>query len=852
MKRIIAVLTAFLLGALNINAQNLLPQGVSVHKLDNGLEVLLIENHALPMVGINTVVKVGSAYETFATSGMSHMLEHLLFNGTDSLTQRELYDAVDLIGGYNNANTSEFYTNFMMVTPAENIYEGMKIQSQMLFHSVLPENKYEKEKGIVLEEIGKTLANPREQLERNIISILYQGHALSLPTLGTYETIKNMKRDDVYAFYKNYYKPNNMIVSVIGNFNSKQMLKWLNELYGSESPGVVEYPKYPHWATGLELANFPFDGTFHRFYDGKQIHLQIFYALPAGYPDEFYGVFEDEFSEFTDSLKKAIDAKFPGAVKEISASVRNKYIVSHLEIDMIVTKRNSYDGIVETVQKEIPNFKIELSDEKIAEYIAGEKTSFLKNAEKPHMFGIFNAEIFAVKGIEGVLEKYSGEGYKKAKESSQNFSLDFPPIVLLQEPFNPASAGKAGNKIITKAFPSKNDLPAIIARQNKNSNLLAVHYLLGHKSDYEKRYGANAAYVWHAAFGLRTESDDFKKRAAKFGFEFTVNDNPYIPMDDIYLSPDFGYIRVESATSDISGAIEFLNNEFLNFVPTEKEFNSALRQYKMSQMMKRVNRAKSEFERLVSKTLYGKEENDAKKNLTYGSLLDFGRHYFIPANMVISVVSNLEPEKVAELFSDFRASVPKDFISSKPEPKTFLKITEPVTIEKDYNSKRAYLYYGFQKEIEKSERAALKALSLILQDKIVFDIREKQGMAYHMSAGVEIRENRAMFYIELGTRPENVEKLKAQFPEKFSEDYLGEITETELKKRVNHYLGRMLFRRLSSINQGFYLGRSYYYYGDFSVDRKKLENLKKVTVKEVQKVAEKYLAPENEVLIIVK
>ncbi|MCK4895120.1 MAG: insulinase family protein, partial [Calditrichia bacterium] len=67
-----------------------LPTGVSIHRLDNGMEVLLIRNPGLPMTGANMVVKVGSAYETFATSGMSHMLEHLLFNGTKSRTQKEL------------------------------------------------------------------------------------------------------------------------------------------------------------------------------------------------------------------------------------------------------------------------------------------------------------------------------------------------------------------------------------------------------------------------------------------------------------------------------------------------------------------------------------------------------------------------------------------------------------------------------------------------------------------------------------------------------------------------------------------------------------------------------------------
>ena len=60
--------------------------GVSIHKLNNGMDVLLIENRALPMVGVNVIIKTGSAYETYETSGMSHMLEHLLFNGTTTQT----------------------------------------------------------------------------------------------------------------------------------------------------------------------------------------------------------------------------------------------------------------------------------------------------------------------------------------------------------------------------------------------------------------------------------------------------------------------------------------------------------------------------------------------------------------------------------------------------------------------------------------------------------------------------------------------------------------------------------------------------------------------------------------------
>jgi len=255
-----------------------LPKGVSIYQLDNGMYVLLIENPALPMVGVNVAIKVGSAYETFSTSGMSHMLEHLLFNGTTSRDQKQLYDDVDMIGGYNNAHTDNYYTDFMMVTPTENIKKGMEIQADMLFNSTLPNEKFEKEKGIVLEEISKSLVNSSEQFERNTISVLYTGHALSLPTLGTYSTIQSMRRDDVNLFYKNYYVPNNMVLSVIGNFHTKSMLAMIKEIYGKANPGQVNYEMNPAWATGFKIPQTRpdnIDKIYLRFYDGEVAQEKI-------------------------------------------------------------------------------------------------------------------------------------------------------------------------------------------------------------------------------------------------------------------------------------------------------------------------------------------------------------------------------------------------------------------------------------------------------------------------------------------------------------------------------------------------------------------------------------------------
>ncbi|MCP5064724.1 MAG: insulinase family protein, partial [Ignavibacteriae bacterium] len=563
-----------------LNAQTLinpLPNGVSIHQLDNGVQVILIEKPGLPMVGINTVVKVGSAYESFATSGMSHMLEHLLFNGTTTLKQKELYDATDKIGGYNNANTSEYYTNFMMVTPTENIKKGMELQAAMLFNSTLPDKKFEKEKGIVLEEIAKSLADPREQLDRNKLSILYKGHALSLPTLGTYETIKNMNRDEVYGFYKNYYVPNNMIVSVIGNFDSESMLKSLKDIYGIVKPGSVVSPINSSLATGFNqiIENDNDKNVFHRFYNGKDLQMQMFFELETPKNKELYELLEMSLDDKVESIKSNLNAKFNDSVEELKFYTKETPVKNYLEVSLKLSDQTKLNNIGNELVSTLSKTKFELSKETVETESVKARTRFLKNTEKPHMFGIYNAGLFAEEGIEAILASYSGAGYKLAATKLQSLELSNNPIVIIQHPKAEVTEANSVESNKPVLFPSTGNSADLIVKQNKQSNLLAVHYLLKHKSSYESKFGKDAAKKWHTLFGKRMKSPEVQKQIAKYGFNFTVNDNPFIPMDNIYLDPSFGCIRVEGLADDLQEAIQFLNQQMLSFAPTKEEFEKS-------------------------------------------------------------------------------------------------------------------------------------------------------------------------------------------------------------------------------------------------------------------------------------
>ena len=218
--------------------------------------------------------------------------------------------------------------------------------------------------------------------------------------------------------------------------------------------------------------------------------------------------------------------------------------------------------------------------------------------------------------------------------------------------------------------------------------------------------------------------------------------------------------------------------------------------------------------------------------------------------MIVSVVSPIEQNNISELFSSFKGN------QTNLSGPAFERVLKPdiaaTNIEENGGGEQSYLYWGFIKAIETNDKPALKALSLILSDKIVFDIREKQGMAYRMSAGINMVKNKAMFYINMGTRPQNVDKLLPQFPDFFKTKMVESITDEELEKSINMYLGRMMFRRLSSINQAYYLAHSLYFNGDINYDQSFHSQLKDVKVADVKKAAQKYMKIENPVSVIVR
>ncbi|MBK9776056.1 MAG: insulinase family protein [bacterium] len=421
-----------------------LPANTDILRLENGLPVVLLRNPGQPMVGIYTQVLVGSAREDFRTSGMSHMLEHLLFNGTEKYTQEELYQAADAVGAYNNANTTDFYTNYMMVVPAEHLEKGMDLQSQMLFHSLVPAEKFAKEQGIVVGEIVQGRDRPGEFAENTLREVIFAGSDLELPTVGTMATIEHMNRDDVYEFYRRWYVPNNMILTVAGNFDRAQVLEWLEKYYGGVPPGTLVRPDQRP-ARPIETTR----GVTRRGGDSRALAL-VFTAPTWGQDDHTAFLVLNELLTLEGSgiITRALGAMDEAVRPEVSSWWEASPGYGRLVLRFELQEGTDAETLLPLVQRAVADAADGGIDETAIRGIARlNATQTLLNREQLRMTGIYIADALVQGGPDafvGYLDRLNAVTAEDVSRVLDRWLAGAPCLAVLIEPAAPAAPAPQG------------------------------------------------------------------------------------------------------------------------------------------------------------------------------------------------------------------------------------------------------------------------------------------------------------------------------------------------------------------------------------------------------------------------
>lgn len=202
-------------------------------QLDNGLKLLVQEDHRAPVVVSQVWYKVGSSYEPSGITGVSHVLEHMMFKGTKNLQTGEFSRIIAAYGGNENAFTSRDYTAYFQTLPKDQLEVSFRLEAERMVNLLLTEEEFTKEIQVVVEERRlRTEDSPESLTYEQFNAVAYVTSPYRNPVIGWMKDLEDMQVEDARQWYRQWYAPNNAILVVVGDVNPEQVLELAETHFG--------------------------------------------------------------------------------------------------------------------------------------------------------------------------------------------------------------------------------------------------------------------------------------------------------------------------------------------------------------------------------------------------------------------------------------------------------------------------------------------------------------------------------------------------------------------------------------------------------------------------------------------
>lgn len=830
-------------------------------QFENGFELIAVENHTNPIIASVVVIRTGLRNETSENNGVSHMLEHMTFNGTKNRTQEQLYDEIDYHGIYLNAQTSEDYTTFMALNHKDQVDYALDILSDMLFQSTFPEEKFEKEKGIITEEIRKDSENPDfiKDVERR--KVFYKDLPYSLPVIGTIRSVKNMSREQVTEYYQMYYRPHNMITIVTGDFEIEKIKEKFGRYFGNASSS-----KIPYRQTELQQT-FPF---LYEEENEKDRIITVILPAPTFHSDKyipFQFFYTYAFNSQNGSIIDSLRSDESLLIKRIEPGYDIHPEFAILTLKITVDKKVSSQLIKDAVIRQIRQLKnYELTDSEINAIKQSEAISEILLTEKILYYGFLKSQSLSIGG-KAAFEKVIPAILNASKTSINNIFKTYSDLWTTPEKLfqkndwtdkietsdyqsNFARTEKVSTQIYQKEF--KNGLKTIHLRNTDNS-VLAMHFLFKNRSAWEPAGKTGIADFLHHSLFKASKNYPSGRLAAELkhiGAEIKAYDWDYIPYDDYYNVPQYSYIRFLTLDQFFEKAVQMVADNILypdlesNFPQVKKQMiNLAKRSQSDSRKMARINFLKTLFSDThpLVKPVHGNPQTIQSIHLE--DLEIFHKEYYSANNTILTIVSSLDSHTVFSAIEKYFEKMPyhSDEKDIQAIPLKVTKISDSTKI----GSHQSYIYLGYAIDANKSEELPLRIMNEMLSKKIAFSLREEQGLAYRLGTNINIWKDRYYFYATIGTGRENINRAIYGILDEMKQFKSSEISAQNLVQIKNSMQGALVRRRASRESQAFHLGINDFYNYPTSYIFDIYQEIKDVTRDEVLEVRNKYLQTDS-------
>lgn len=581
--------------------------GDFIYRLDNGMEVILKENHSSPMVASIVFVKSGSKYESRFENGVTHFLEHLLFDGTVNLSREELDRSIRDLGGYINAFPRKELTAYLVLLPRQYIEYGLTVQADMLFNSTFPEDELAKERKVVIEEINRDADSPGAPAERFFVERAYAGTEYSRPVLGYRPFIENIPREAVIDYWKRYYLPENMIILVIGDFDPEQMKKNIDNTFGSIADTSVAgvssdstgRPR-PH-AELASVSRRQTSLTDQLVYDtvANVTSTYVNFSFEAPHVDDTDYLSVDLLSHYlamddVSPLMLALKGGDNPLASEVSVYLVPFEEFSRLEVSVIADNPDNREEIVSKVLEQLAGMGSHSADPEAIEGIKiSNKCQEIYNSERLHHYSFMIAPLMMSAGwdfIQSYAERLGDVEWSDCRRAAQRWFAEPNYVATVvrpvgesgQAPYRPEglsaeevvsyfdTTGFAGYRLdegypltypstdsvdlgtIDKAQYHREILPngmTVIIKSNPDTRVFAMNVTGKNRSANEPDDKAGITDFVNRCLEkgtLTRDASELARDLSKIGANVTLYDNPWIPYDDRYTTRRFSFMRFET------------------------------------------------------------------------------------------------------------------------------------------------------------------------------------------------------------------------------------------------------------------------------------------------------------------
>ncbi len=330
MLKVFALLIA-LSGALLSHEAKALDFAMEDFYLDNGLQVIVVENHKAPIVKQMLFYKIGAADEKAGQKGIAHLLEHMMFRGTDKVKNQTLNKVLEENGAESNAFTAQDVTAYHQFLDISRLELAMFLEADRMRGLSFDEKAFVTERDIVFQERKQVIENnPAAKFFESLNKTLWQDHPYGSPITGLDSDIADLSVDDAKEFYSEYYAPNNAVLVLAGDIDVKTAKELAEKYYGSIKPSDVkntDYPEMPASFKGRVEMSLP-DVKLMRFvkifvapslnYDADKVYaFDLLSQYLSG--DENAPLYQDMVVE--DKVALNIDASYNGVAKSYGSFV---------------------------------------------------------------------------------------------------------------------------------------------------------------------------------------------------------------------------------------------------------------------------------------------------------------------------------------------------------------------------------------------------------------------------------------------------------------------------------------------------------------------------------------------------